>query len=971
MMEGGQAVGDCENTGETESKGIVRIVMDDAAEVIGKVAERFYDEPSKSLTLIGITGTNGKTTTAHLIHDMLNSAGEKCGLIGAISVDTGGGMKPAELTTPFAVDLSRSLAKMVENGCTHAVMEVSSHALAQGRVSGLSFTGAIFTNLSGDHLDYHGSMEKYADAKSLLFQPLNKPDSWAVINMDDAHGMKMAEACAGHVKIIPVRQSDQTKPADWSVSIENINSYGMELILQHDTNRHSLHTILVGEHNAMNLSQACAAVNACGISITTTTQLAASCHAPPGRLEPVSTRDDPSGIMVLVDYAHTDDALANALKAVRPLADARGGRLLVIFGCGGDRDKSKRPRMMKIACDLAEVIMVTSDNPRTENPETIVRDILAGIPAQEQEHKEKAGELFTQTGRRQAIEQVIVDIAHENDVVLIAGKGHEDYQIIGRTKHALDDRIIARYSLLRRISRLQMSNTPDENNISNIFWSSTGFATATGGQLVSISKGNNKNTSPRSVNQIPTISTDSRTIQSGEAFIAIAGNNFDGHDYVETAITRGAPLLIINRSWWEYNKSSLTCKYHENPSIIDESPVFLIVKDTTAALGDLASCWRESLFNTKTKVIAITGSCGKTTTKEILKSVLTVNFHGTTGIKSYNNEIGVPITILTARPEDDFLIVEIGSNSPGEIHALGSIARPDIAIITNVGRSHLWGFGSVEGVAREKISLFSTLASQNSRAVYPSDNSKLKPLIPAGICVTTFGQSTSADLRLVNEQISNTNTTCETHFTLHDQSCWSLPVIGKHFVLDTLAVIATARAMGMNDSDIQIGLSNMKLPTMRMEKITLPGNIHIYNDAYNANPESMLASLYTFLKITRRTAPNHRILILGEMLELGSATLPCHRELMLKVARLAQRQLIDKAIFIGRAFREASPSGIRFGSWKPNGPTLDWVESIEDETELARITSSLTPGDTVLLKGSRGVGLERVIVYAQNNVEKT
>ncbi len=940
----------------------VRMVMDNAAEVTSQVAERFFGRPSKALTLIGITGTNGKTTTAHLIYDMLNRAGRKCGLIGTVSVDDGRGLKPAELTTPFAIDLSRTLATMVKHGCTHGVMEVSSHALTQGRVSGLHFTGGIFTNLSGDHLDYHGTMEKYAEAKAILFRLLDdEANQWAVVNVDDEASGRMMEACGSHVKLIRVQQRIHEATSDWSVSIENITTNGMGLLIRCGNDEQPLHTTLVGVHNAMNLLEACAAVVECGVSFTEVCDLAASCNAPPGRLEPVTAHDDPTGLMVLVDYAHTDDALANVLTAVRPIVEARGGRLVVVFGCGGDRDKSKRQRMMNEACAGADVVMVTSDNPRTEDADAIVQDILAGMDELEGVHVE--------TDRRNAIRQVIEDVAGDNDVVVIAGKGHEDYQITGRVKHAFDDRVIARYALLRRLLRHgQVPGDHDDIDVSNIFWSFGGICIATGGRLMNVPGCGVQTTQMKNDGAISGISIDSRTIQKDEAFIAIRGENFDGHDFVEKAFTRGARLAVVSRTWWEHNSNTINRDENKAMMAGRDCHTFLVVEDTTTALGDVASVWRECLFNSGTTVVGITGSCGKTTTKEILNSVLSECKRGSAGIKSYNNEIGVPLTILAAEVDDEYLIVEVGSNSPGEIHALGSITRPDIAIITNVGRSHLAGFGSVEGVAREKAALLSTLVSENSWAVCPADSVEIRPIVPNGIRVIWFGESTGADLRLVDEELIENKSGWETLFTLEDNSKWHLPVAGKHFVLDGVAVIAVAREMGMNDEDIQSGLLKMKLPAMRMEVVSMPNGIRMYNDAYNANPESTLASIYTFLKMTSRVEKNHRILILGEMLELGSAAIPCHREIMLKVARMAQRQLIGRAIFVGSAYREASGSGIRFGCALPKGPVLDWVESIDDEEALARLASVFEPGDMILLKGSRRVVLERVITYCQQGM---
>jgi UDP-N-acetylmuramoyl-L-alanyl-D-glutamate--2,6-diaminopimelate ligase len=438
-VEAGAVAVLCDNA-EGVSDEVAAIIADDVPLAAAMLAERFCGNPSQSLTLIGITGTNGKTTTTHLIHQMLGRRSHilrdrpktPTGLVGTVFVDDGTGPMPAELTTPPAIVLSRLMGRMVTNGCRACVMEVSSHALDQQRVAGLHFDIAVFTNLSGDHMDYHGSVEAYIAAKAKLFAMLPEIGI-AIVNSDDAVAVNMIEQCMARV----VRCSLSDEESDCHAVIHHESITHVDVTLRGPWGLFDVHLPLCGRHNVMNALQAAAVSHALDMSGDTICELLKRCAAPPGRLEPV-TRPNES-FAVYVDYAHTDDALENVLRALKPLVPD-GGRLHVVFGCGGDRDRSKRPRMASVAARYADRVYVTSDNPRTEDPQAIVDEVMAGIPAG------MRGQTQSIVDRREAIHAAIA-AARPNDVVLIAGKGHEDYQIIGRTKRPFDDRRIAREAL--------------------------------------------------------------------------------------------------------------------------------------------------------------------------------------------------------------------------------------------------------------------------------------------------------------------------------------------------------------------------------------------------------------------------------------------------------------------------------------------------------------------------------------------
>jgi UDP-N-acetylmuramoyl-L-alanyl-D-glutamate--2,6-diaminopimelate ligase len=412
------------------ARGAVAAVEASAAEAAA-IAHAFHGHPAHLLRMVGVTGTNGKTTTAFLIQHILRESGIRAGLLGTVLTDDGERREPAALTTPGACELAGVLARMVSNGCQAVAMEVSSHALDQGRVAGIGFEVAVFTNLTGDHLDYHGSMDAYAGAKASLFESLSS-GGCAVVNIDDPSAGRMLAKCRARV----LRCSANGADAECRVCVLRTSIGSMKVELSGPWGAFAVTLGFVGAHNAMNTLQAAAAAWSLGVSVGEMQRALGCASAPPGRLEPVTAPDAP--FSVLVDYAHTDDALLNVLSAVRAVVGS--GRIITLFGCGGDRDRSKRPRMMRIAAERSEIVIVTSDNPRTEDPNAILSEILAGAP------EACSARIEAEVDRALAIRRA-VSLARPGDIVLIAGKGHEDYQIIGRQKRSFDDRIHAREAL--------------------------------------------------------------------------------------------------------------------------------------------------------------------------------------------------------------------------------------------------------------------------------------------------------------------------------------------------------------------------------------------------------------------------------------------------------------------------------------------------------------------------------------------
>ncbi len=413
--------------------GVPEVAVHSVRAAMGPLAARFYGDPSAELRVVGVTGTNGKTTTAYLLRALLEAAGERCGLLGTITSIVGGVEREVIRTTPEAVDVQRALRAMLDGGDRACAMEVSSHALELGRVRGLRFAGAIFTNLTQDHLDFHAGMEEYFQAKRRLFFAADPPRV-CVVNVDDSYGQRLATELPDAVTFAIDRE------ADYRARNVRMSFEGCRFDVETPQGARPVSLPLPGRFNVANALGALAAAHKLGAELDLLVGALEQGVRVPGRFEPVQEGQDFS---VLVDYAHTPDSLENVLRAARELAR---GRVVCVFGAGGDRDRGKRPLMGEIAARLADVVVVTSDNPRSEPPEAIVAEIMAGTGA--------AAGVQVELDRRAAIQQAIA-VARRDDVVVIAGKGHEQGQeLAGGRKVSFDDVAVAREALRARAARM-------------------------------------------------------------------------------------------------------------------------------------------------------------------------------------------------------------------------------------------------------------------------------------------------------------------------------------------------------------------------------------------------------------------------------------------------------------------------------------------------------------------------------------
>lgn len=914
------------------------VEVDDSKEAYAELAEVFFDHPAASLCLVAVTGTNGKTTITYLLEEILAGNGFSVGVIGTVNyrypVGKGKKVLPAPHTTPGAMQLQGLLREMVDNGVTHVVMEVSSHALAQSRIGNLRFDVAAFTNLTRDHLDYHADMYEYFDTKTLLFTHHLKSGGGAVIAYP--RGTAEEGSWSGMLALLCRDRGIRTLScgehpgADIRLVDCRADLEGNEITVSAPAGERVLRSPLVGRYNADNVMTALSVSLLLQLPFDASCALLENAHGAPGRLQRVAIEGPGSGLrpVVLVDYAHTPDALE---KVLATLSDLPRRQLFCVFGCGGDRDPGKRPEMGGIAARLCDVVIVTDDNPRSEKPDAIREQVAAGVVAagmachpaewlKERGPQEKG--CIVVGGRGQAIAMAIT-AAGRGDIVLLAGKGHEQYQLIGGSKRFFDDRLEA----LEVLSG----------------WTLSAVAEATGGRV----------TEGAGDTLLGKIATDSRQIGHGEIFIALEGERFDGHDFIGQVVEKGAGCLVVSRRIEERYAGSV-------PQVI--------VPDTLRALGDLANYRRRMMRRLGSPVvIGLTGSCGKTTVKEMTAAILARHWPPgpdnpdacvlkTTG--NFNNLIGMPVSLLPIGVSHRSAVLEMGMNRPGEIARLAEIAEPDISCITNIHAAHLEGLQSIEGVARAKEELFAGTSPEGVLVVNADD-----PLV-RGCAATyrqrqvTFGLQGEAGGPHPDFWATGIEAGPEglITFIMHLPGAAidiHLYAAGVHNVANALAAAALAWTAGASPAEIAAGLSDFRAATRRMEMLKATAGFGLLNDTYNANPASMAAALRTLSQMRAGVT----VAILGDMLELGASSAEAHQE----IGRLAADLGVDYLGLVGEyagivaeAARASGMAANRVAVFADKALAAEWVEGLVRQGHLGA-------GGWVLVKASRGLKLETVV----------
>ncbi len=905
------------------------ILVDNSRLAMAFISANFYGHPSNEMTVVGITGTNGKTTTTWLLESIFETCGFATGVIGTINIRYNHQVFDNPVTTPDAIDLQKTLYRMNKAGVTHVIMEVSSHGLDLNRVDYCQFDLGVFTNLSQDHLDYHKGMEDYFNCKKRFFTQClrsgKNKNPVAILNIDDSRGETLLNSLT--YKTIGVSTKKQT---DIFSNHINDDIHGLSGTFHLGHTSFDLKSQLTGTFNLENILCAAGAAHALNIPSHQIKKGIERCHTIPGRLEKIKNTIDR---FLFVDYAHTPDALESILTTLKQRAPKR---IITVFGCGGDRDRSKRPLMGQVACKNSHIAIVSSDNPRSENPDSIINDILKGLNEFSRLSDDdlllnpfKKGYLV-ECDRKKALKKAVF-ISKPGDIIVAAGKGHETYQVTNSGIIHFDDK-----------EELTTSAIAFANQFKPIAWEIKDLSKALGTNpvLSTIQKDY----------RFAGISTDSRAILDNQIFIAIKGENFDGHRFINTLVEKGIKGFITEKGFLETLDKDTKQVWFKNNLIFFETP------NTLTALGQLASYQR---IRSKVKVLAITGSSGKTTTRRILEEIFKNRFHTHATLGNFNNEIGLPLTLLALSKAHEWAIVEMGMNHPGEISRLSQIAHPDIAMVINTAGAHLEGLGSLENVAKAKAEIFDGIRENGTGILFAGDprrhiletkartNEHLKTLL-------FFGSGQGSKIKSDKIQGDTDSTSFKVKSDNEEVSfCVNSPAL---FMVDNcLAAICAARAADICWTSIKKGIRTFRPEKGRMGIYRLNAFIHIIDDTYNANPASVTQALNTLSSVSKG---KNSIAVLGDMLELGEKASFLHKQIGKDAALLG----INKLYLFGSLVKHTIKGAIE------NGFSTENIFHGIKEQIAQHILENLDSETWILVKGSRGMSMETVVNEFHQNL---
>lgn len=892
--------------GDAKAKGAALIVASDKSDFLDpgmpvlRVSEprRFLARAAAHMCglqpahMVAVTGTAGKTSVASFTKQIWEMSGFKSAMIGTTGVDSPILRQYGQLTTPDPVVLHGLLAELAEGGVTHCAMEASSHGLDQFRLDGVHVAAGAFTNLGHDHLDYHPTMEAYFAAKMRLFDSLLAPGAPAVVFADDAWSERVIEtASARGLNVLTVGRNGNF------LTLKRVEHQRHRQVaeIHHDGSIFHVTIPLAGDFQLSNALVAAGLAIATGVAVDTAIGALERLKGASGRLELVATSQN--GVPAYVDYAHKPEALEQVLQSVRPFTT---GRVVVVFGCGGDRDRAKRPMMGEIATRLADVVIVTDDNPRSEDPAAIRAEILAEAPG--------ALEIGD---RGQAIADAITMVA-EGDTLVVAGKGHEEGQTVGDTVLPFSDHEEIRKAIAERAPR-------------TFLWTCADMLDAISGRPVGdLPEG------------IDGISIDSRTISPGHAFFAIKGDRVDGHRFTSAAVANGATLLVVAES--------------KLPALGRVTAPMIVVDDVLEAMRRLGVAARA---RTKARVIAVTGSVGKTTTKEMLRHVLGAQGKVHASVASFNNHWGVPLTLARMPQDTTYGVFEIGMNHPDEIRPLVKLVRPHIAVVTAIAAAHLGHFKNLAAIATAKAEIFEGV-EQGGFALLNRDSEKFTQLKKAAAAnnipnVYGFGEHKQSDIRLLKWQALENGSQAEVD--LLGRVCrFDIGIPGRHIVQNALAVAGAAKLAGADLDLVADAFGSLEPAKGRGTRYRLQagdGAFTLIDESYNANPASMRAGI-ELLRDTPVGAGGRRIAVLGDMLELGSFSEKMHAELEGPLTRAG----IDIALLGGPEM--ASLDGVLTDG-------LEHRHEVSVEALEPVLLGAVQAGDAVMIKSSNGIGFSTLV----------
>lgn len=864
----------------------------DPHRTLALLAAAFYGPQPE--TIVAVTGTAGKTSVAAFVRQIYAFVGHAAASIGTTGIERPAGHISGSLTTPDPVVLHVELRNLAAEGVTHVAMEASSHGLTQRRLDGVKLAAAAFTNLGRDHMDYHPTVEDYFNAKMRLFDTLLEAGKPAIIFADDPFsGAAIDVAKSAGLNVLTVGRKGEF------LCLKRVEHerYRQIAEIEHAGSTFRVVLPLAGDFQIANALVAAGLCIATGVEPAKALAALQELKGAPGRLEHVDTTGN--GALVYVDYAHKPEALEQMLLSVRPFTT---NRVVVVFGCGGDRDPGKRQIMGEIASRLADVVYVTDDNPRTEEPASIRAAIL-----------ETAPDGIEIGDRREAIRMAVSGL-EPGDTLVIAGKGHETGQTINDTVYPFSDHVEARMAV-KEVGPTAV--TP--------LW--TGQAMADAMQA-------------RPFHGLPDeitgISIDSRTLQRGDAFFAIKGENMDGHKFTTAAAAAGASVLVVDEA--------------KLPSLGRLTVPLMVVDDVLAAMVKLG---RAARARSKAKIIAVTGSAGKTTTKDALAHVLGAVGKVHASNASFNNHWGVPLTLARMHQDTEYGVFEIGMNHAGEITPLVDMVRPHIAMVTLVAAAHMGHFKSLDDIARAKAEIFSGVV-KGGVGLINRDDKRFKLLSELaqrlGVKkIAGYGSNRLSDVVLKSAEYGAESSRVEVK-VFGKEYTFEIGLPGKHIVQNALGVIGAAALVGADLEVVTAAFGTLEASNGRGERHQLAvgaGSFTLIDESYNANPASMEVGI-EMLASAETTGKGRRIAVLGDMLEMGKFSSKLHAELVEPL----QRHGIGEVYMAGAEMahlKTALPDDI-------NGYYFEDAEAL-----MAKFMDVPSAGDVVMIKSSNGIGFSKIV----------
>ncbi len=855
-IKNGASVIVCSKTCNFKNKDIFVLKTNKVRNLLSEVSSKFYKLKPKNI--IAVTGTNGKTSVADIYYQLLRANNIPAGSIGTLGVKYNNKIKKTHLTSPDTISIHKYLNYLKKRNIDNVIIETSSHGLHQHRCHNINFKAAIFTNFSQDHLDYHKTMKSYLNAKLILFKEILKKKS-TIISDNEIPIFKVLKKIASRRNI---------KILDINGEIKKINDISSKF----------------DNYKIKNLAMAFKAARLCGLKDKSIIKAIKKIKNISGRQELV--KKYPNNIRVFVDYAHTPDALLKTLQSLKNY----GKNISLVFGCGGDRDKKKRPLMAKIADEHCKKIYITDDNPRNENPKKIRNQLLKNI------HKTK---VYNLENRALAIKKAIQN-SSPHEIILIAGKGHEEQQIYKNKINYFSDKNIVQNL---KIKKKTLSKTK-QNYIQNKLIFKKMF-------------GKNK------FFNFSGLSIDTRTIKNNNLFLALKGKNSDGKKFIKDALKKRAGC-VVSSSNFKNNKKKI-----------------LKVKKPILFLNKFAKLKREYSY---AKIIAITGSAGKTSLKNLVSHLLKNIGNTYSSPRSFNNHLGVPISLSNLSSSDKFGVFEIGMSKGGEIRDLSKLIKPDLGVITNIGEAHLENFKNLKGIAQAKSEIIENIKNGGTIVLNKDDKffkflSKKAKLYK--LKVLTFGTHKKSDI-LLKKTIKKKDTT-KIFLNINYQSIEF--EIKDLNIYNVLASIAVLYALKIDPRKVLSKLKNFDLSEGRGKKYFIKRynkKFNFIDDSYNANPLSVKNAISKLNSVKKNNFKKY--LILGDMLELGSKSKKYHEEL----SKVINNSDIDKVFIKGKKtiFTYKHLYKDKRGNILQNNEDID--------LSLSRIISN---NDYLMIKGSNATGL--------------